>query len=31
MDIEPKLVDAPDAIELNEVKGAIEFRDVWFS
>ena len=31
MDIEPKLVDAPDAIELNEVKGEIEFRDVWFS
>ena len=30
MDIEPKLVDAPDAIELNEVKGEIEFRDVWF-
>ena len=31
MDIEPKLVDAPDAIELDEVKGEIEFRDVWFS
>lgn len=31
MDIEPKLVDALDAIELNEVKGEIEFRDVWFS
>ena len=28
MDIEPKLVDAPDAIELNEVKGEIEFRDL---
>ncbi len=31
MDIEPALVDAPDAIELDEVKGEIEFRDVWFS
>ena len=31
MDIRPKMVDAPDAIELDEVKGEIEFRDVWFS
>ena len=31
MDISPKLVDAPDAIELEDVKGEIEFRDVWFS
>ena len=31
MDIQPKLVDAPDAIELTDVKGEIEFRDVWFS
>ena len=31
MDIQPKMQDAPDAIELNEVKGEIEFRDVWFS
>jgi ATP-binding cassette subfamily B protein len=31
MDIEPALVDAPDAIELDEVKGEIEFKDVWFS
>ncbi len=31
MDIEPKLVDAPDAIELTEVRGEIEFRHVWFS
>ena len=30
MDIAPKMVDAPDAIELDEVKGEIEFRDVWF-
>ena len=31
MDIQPKMVDAPDAVELDEVKGDIEFRDVWFS
>ena len=31
MDIEPKLVDAPDAIELEHVAGEIEFKDVWFS
>ena len=31
MDIKPKMVDAPDAVELDEVKGEIEFRDVWFS
>ena len=31
MDIAPKMVDAPDAIELDEVKGEIEFRDVWFN
>ncbi len=31
MDIEPKLQDAPDAIELAHVRGEIEFRDVWFS
>ena len=31
MDIEPEIVDAPDAIELNEVRGEIEFRNVWFS
>ncbi len=31
MDIEPALKDAPDALELDEVKGEIEFRDVWFS
>ena len=29
--VEPKLVDAPDAIELEEVHGEIEFRNVWFS
>ncbi|MBR0205356.1 MAG: ABC transporter ATP-binding protein [Clostridia bacterium] len=31
MDIEPKLQDAPDAVELDRVRGEIEFRDVWFS
>ena len=31
MDIEPKLQDAPDAMELDTVRGEIEFRDVWFS
>ncbi len=31
MDIEPALTDAPDAIELDTVRGEIEFRDVWFS
>lgn len=30
-DIKPTVVDADDAIELDEVKGEIEFRDVWFS
>lgn len=31
MDIQPQMTDAPDAIELDEVKGDIEFRGVWFS
>lgn len=31
MDIEPALKDADDAIELESVRGEIEFRDVWFS
>ena len=31
MDMIPEVVDAPDAIELNEVRGEIEFRDVWFA
>ena len=29
--LEPAIVDAPDAIELDEVRGEIEFRDVWFA
>ena len=31
MDMEPTVVDEPDAIELDEIKGEIEFRDVWFA
>ena len=31
MNMEPVLSDAEDAIELSEVKGEIEFRDVWFA
>lgn len=30
-DIQPDVVDAPDAIELDHVEGNIEFRHVWFS
>ncbi len=30
-DMKPAVVDEPDAIELEEVRGEIEFRDVWFS
>lgn len=31
MDIAPEITDAPDAIELSDVRGEIEFRDVWFA
>ena len=31
MDMVPDVVDAPDAIELEEIKGEIEFKDVWFA
>ncbi len=31
LDIEPEVVDAPDAIELETVKGDIEFKNVWFA
>ena len=31
LDIVPEVVDEPDAMELNEIKGEIEFKDVWFS
>ena len=30
MDIVPEIVDEPDAVELDEIRGEIEFRDVWF-
>jgi len=30
-DIEPKIVDSPDAREVETLKGDIEFRDVWFA
>ncbi len=29
-DIKPEVVDSPDAIELDEVRGEIEFKNVWF-
>lgn len=29
-DMQPELVDEPDAIELDKIRGEIEFRDVWF-
>ena len=31
MDIQPEIVDSPDAIDLPEIKGEIEFKDVWFA
>ena len=31
MDMVPEVVDDPDAIELEEIRGEIEFKDVWFS
>jgi len=31
LDMVPEVVDEPDAIELKEIKGEIEFRDVWFA
>ncbi|MCI9443971.1 MAG: ABC transporter ATP-binding protein [Oscillospiraceae bacterium] len=30
-DMVPEVVDEPDAIELDEIRGEIEFQDVWFS
>ena len=30
LDMKPEVVDDPDAMELDEVKGEIEFRNVWF-
>ena len=31
LDMEPIVVDEPDSIELETVRGEIEFRDVWFA
>ena len=31
MDIVPAVVDEPDAIELDSIRGEIEFKDVWFA
>ena len=31
MDMVPEVVDEEDAIELDEIRGEIEFRDVWFA
>ena len=31
LDMVPQVVDEPDAIELDEIKGEIEFKDVWFA
>ncbi len=31
LDMVPEVVDEPDAIELPEIKGEIEFKDVWFA
>jgi len=31
LDMVPQVVDEPDAIELEEIRGEIEFKDVWFA
>ena len=31
LDMEPEIVDAPDAVDLPTIRGEIEFQDVWFS
>ena len=31
MDMEPQVVDSSDAIELENIRGEIEFRNVWFA
>ena len=31
MDMVPQIVDEPDAIDLPEIRGEIEFKDVWFA
>jgi len=30
LDMKPEVVDEPDAVELRELRGEIEFKDVWF-
>ena len=30
LDIVPEIQDEPDAVELDEIRGEIEFKDVWF-
>ena len=31
LDMNPEVVDSPDAVELDEIKGEIEFKNVWFA
>jgi len=31
LDMVPEVVDEPDAIELKQIRGEIEFKDVWFA
>ena len=31
LDLQPQVVDDPDAMELDEIRGEIEFEDVWFA
>ena len=31
LDLKPQVVDEPDAMELDEIRGEIEFKDVWFA
>ena len=31
LDMEPEVVDEPDAMELDEIRGEIKFKDVWFA
>ena len=31
LDMVPEVVDEPDAMELDQIKGEIEFKDVWFA
>lgn len=31
LDIQPDVVDSPDAVEMDSIRGEIEFKDVWFA